>query len=142
MPSADVTFIKPPDAPSPVTLTNVTTNSVHVTFTDGANNGSAIDARHIGYGTTSNTPQKTISSNKSTTITGLIPGVKYYFWVRAHNAAGWSSWSASRNVTMISIVRINVSGIWKTAIPYVNVGGVWKNARPWTRNVGIWKEST
>lgn len=130
-----------PSAPSAVTLSTITTNSMKATFTDGANNGDAIDSRQIGYGTNSTSPQKTVSSDKSTTITGLTPGTKYYFWARTHNSVGWGSWSASRNATTISVVHVKDLGVWKNAIPYVNVAGVWKIARPWTRSAGVWKEA-
>lgn len=130
-----------PSAPSAVTITDVTTNSVFGTFTDGASNGDAIDARQIGYGTSDTTVQKTITSDKSTLITGLTPGTKYYFWARTHNSEGWSSWSSRRDATTISIVWVNVGGVWKTAIPYVRVAGIWKVARPWSRASGVWKET-
>lgn len=132
---------KAPDPPSAVTLSSVTTNSVFATFTDGDNNGDAIDNRQIGYGTNDTTVQKTVTSDKSTSITGLTPGTKYYFWARTHNSEGWSSWSSRRDTTTISIVWINVAGVWKTAIPYVRDAGVWKVTRPWSRALGVWKET-
>lgn len=90
-----------PDAPSKPSYSALTDTSVYITFTDGASNGATIDSRQIGYGTTT-TPSTTVSSDKSTTITGLKPGTKYYFRARTHNSEGWSSWSSYLAVTMLN----------------------------------------
>jgi hypothetical protein len=88
-----------PSPPSIVTLSGVTNTSVNATFTDGAANGAAIDTRQIGYGTSASTVQSTITSDRSTTITGLTPGTTYYFWARTHNAKGWSGYGARGTAT-------------------------------------------
>lgn len=129
-----------PSAPSSVKLTSITSNSLLATFTDGASNGDSIDSRQIGYGTSSTSPQKTVSSDKSTTITGLTPGTTYYFWARTHNSEGWSSWSARSSATPLAVVRVRVLGSWHAAIPYVKDGGVWKPAEVWGKTAGVWKK--
>jgi len=101
--TANISRSSAPAAPSPVVLSNITSTSVFGTFTDGANNGAAIDSRQIGYGTDSNTPQITISSDLTTDITGLTPGTKYYFWARTHNAKGYSPWSVRSDATTLRV---------------------------------------
>jgi hypothetical protein len=95
-----------PSPPSIVTLSGVTNTSVNAAFNDGANNGAAIDTRQIGYGTSSSSVQSTITSDRSTTITGLTPGTTYYFWARTHNAKGWSAWGPRGSATTYRVPDI------------------------------------
>lgn len=86
--------------PSVVTISQITSSSVHGTFNDGGG-GAPIDSRQIGYGTSSTTPQFTVASDRSTTITGLNPGTTYYFWARTHNVAGWTAWGPRSSATTL-----------------------------------------
>lgn len=91
-----------PSAPSTPVISGITTTSAYVTFNDGANGGLAIDARQIGYGLSASA-MTIVSSDRSTTITGLTPGKTYYFWARTHNAKGWSGWSARAQATTLKV---------------------------------------
>lgn len=128
-----------PAPPSKVSLSRVTPTSVYAIFTDGNNGGSAITGRIIGYGTSSYEAQKSIVSDRSTVISGLVPGTTYYFKARTKNAKGWSDWGPVSSVMTLPAVRVQVGGVWKLALPYVNVAGVWKLARPWLNDNGTWK---
>jgi hypothetical protein len=88
--------------PSAVTLTNITSTSVHATFTDGSG-GAPIDSRQIGYGTNSASPQIIVASDRSTDITGLTPGTTYYFWARTHNVAGYTAWGPRSSATTLRV---------------------------------------
>lgn len=88
--------------PSVVSLSNITSTSVHATFSDGTG-GAPIDSRQIGYGTSTTTVQHSVASDRSTTITGLAPGTTYYFWARTHNAAGWTAWGPRGSATTLRV---------------------------------------
>lgn len=139
----DATTWRVPDSPtSPVAL-EVKQTSVKTQFFRRGDGGVDIIEYQMGYGKSSVAPTDFFITNPSgidTTI-GLDPGKVYYFWVRARNSIGWSSWSASSQITLIAGARVLVSNQWVRAVPYVKQGGVWKVARPYIRDAGIWKES-
>jgi hypothetical protein len=130
-----------PAAPGAPTLSVIRHTTVNVAFTDGYS-ALPIDARQIGWGTDSGSPQYTMSSDGSDTVTGLTPGRTYYFWARTHNSSGWGPWSASSTTRSIGGVLVRVGTENKIAIPYVRVSGVWQPAQPWVRYTGVWKETT
>lgn len=129
-----------PAAPDPVRFSKVSVNSLVATFTANSSNGAAITSYQIGYGTSSSSPQKIVSSDRSTTITGLEPWTKYYFWSRARNRYGWSKWSSRRDVTTLAGAWVRVGSKWKQAVIYVRDGGKWKVAQIWVRQQGFWQE--
>lgn len=130
--------VKVPAAPSEPALSAVTQTTVKVSFSDGANNGGAINERQISYGTTSAASTSSKVGNSGTTLTGLAPNTTYYVKARTHNSAGWGPWSAARAVTTVAGAWVNVNGVWKEAVPYVNVNGTWKVAQPYVNVGGKW----
>jgi hypothetical protein len=91
----------PPTTPS---ISSITANSVYATFSDGSNGGDTIDDRQIGYSLTTQVADGTIiSSDRSTTITGLLSGRRYYFWARTHNSKGWSNWSGRSTAVTLKV---------------------------------------
>ena len=92
-----------PAKPTTPVISNITSTSVYATFSDGSNGGDAIDARQIGYGTSSTSVQHTVASDRSTTISGLTPGTTYYFWARTHNSEGWSAWSGRATAKTLEV---------------------------------------
>lgn len=126
----------PPSRPS---LSNITQTSVTVTFKDGANGGSSIIRRWIGYGTTS--PSQIVGSDGSTTLTNLSPGTNYRIWARTENKYGLSAWSPYASMVSDHTVSIFVDGQWQNAVALVNVNGVWKPAKPMVKIAGMWKET-
>jgi hypothetical protein len=129
-----------PDAPTSVALSQVTQTSVFCTFTDNAINGSNIVARQIGYGQNSTAPITTINSDGTTAISGLTPGIVYYFWARSSNEYGYGPWSVRTSVRTAAGMKVNVNGVWKDAVPYVRVSGVWVPAEPWAKLGGVWRK--
>ncbi len=90
-----------PGAPGPVTFSSLAATSLVASFTAPTNSGGAsVDAYQLMYNRSNTaTGATTVSSDRSTAVTGLTPGTTYYFWARAHNAKGWGPWSAVRSVT-------------------------------------------
>lgn len=137
---------KVPSAPSIVALSSITSSSVSCNWTDGANNGAAIDNRQVGYGTSSSSPQYTeASSNNAEVISGLIAGRTYYFWARSHNSVGWGPWgprSSAITTGSQATTKVKVGTEYKPATAYVRVGGIWKVAIPWVKVAGVWKQAS
>lgn len=82
--------------PQPPTLVSVQATSAtafRVIFTGNAEGGGSITEWEIGYGISSNGPVYTLPSDGDTIIDEFVPGQRIYFWARAKNAFGWSSWS-------------------------------------------------
>lgn len=131
---------KVPDAPSAVVLSNVKQTSVHAKFSGNGNGGTSVLEWQIGYGTSSTAPQL-FKSGYDMDITGLEPGVKYYFWARGRNAVGWGPYSTVVYATTIPGARIMWGGVRKNAIPYVKVNGVWRIAEPYVKIGGLWKNT-
>lgn len=130
-----------PDAPSGASFSQISQTSLTVSWTQNFNGGAVILAYELGYGLSSSAPTTIISAMFPKTITDLLPGTKYYFWVRALNVVGWGPWSLPKSAMTIAGARVQVGLSWKFAVPYVRDGGVWKLARPWVRDLGVWKET-
>jgi len=139
-PVATVTTLDHPAPPSTPVLSEVSQTSVRVKFTDGANGGSAITGRTIGYGLSSAGPTNTFVSDGDDVITGLSPGQTYYFWAWTTNIYGDSANSPMATVKLQAGAKILVGAVYKDAVPYVRSGGVWKVAKPFVRQGGFWKE--
>lgn len=93
-----------PDRPSTPRLSSITDTSIHVSFSDGdSNGGDTINYRQIGYGTSSSSPQSYSGSDRSTTISGLTPGKRYYFWARTKNSVGYSDWSGRASAVTLDV---------------------------------------
>lgn len=129
-----------PDPPTTPRLSNVGATSVDVSFSGNWDGGASILAYEIGYNS-SPWVHWTTGSNGMTTVGLLTPGQIWYFWARARNSVGWSSWSGVSSVRTVAGGYIKVGSTWKIAVPYVNVGGVWKISEPRVRIAGTWKRT-
>lgn len=132
-----------PDAPQPVTFSNITQTSLRSKFVAGFDGGEPVDEWQLAYGTNTDIAFATVvGSNGTNDLTGLTPGKTYYFWARGRNAVGWSGWSSVRSQTLRAGAMVKHEGVWKRALPYVKHNGVWKLARPRVKIAGVWKETS
>lgn len=89
-----------PDAPSTPTISNITHNSMTVSYVDGSNNGATITSRQTARNTSNTLTGATLFGvDKSTTFTGLASATTYYWWARTFNSNGWSNWSGVKSAT-------------------------------------------
>jgi hypothetical protein len=89
--------------PSIVGIVSITNTSVTVKMNDGANGGSPINSRRIGYGLNSSAPTTYVAAGLTQPITGLLQGKKYYFWAQTHNVIGWSALSSRKEATTATV---------------------------------------
>ncbi len=136
------TIPRSPGAPTTPVLSNIEQTSITLTWAKNASDGLTPTGYTISYGTASDASgATTTSTTTSKTITGLSPGVKYYFKVRTTNSVGTGPYSAISNTTMVAGAYVLVGGLWKRAVPYVKHAGTWKLARPYSKILGVWKKS-
>lgn len=82
-----------PQAPSMNSATPISSSTIHVVFHGNYDGGSPVLEWQIGYGTSSNGPTATVGSGGISDVGGFYSGQRVYFWARARNSLGWSSWS-------------------------------------------------
>lgn len=128
-----MTYAEAPTAPTLVSVTKSGANAVVTIAGSSDNGGSAITAYRVEYATDAGFVAgggavETLSS--SVTITGLTPGLTYYFRVAAKNAvtnaAGTTStWSATRSLLMTTGGKVWNGTSWVTGTVQVWNGTGW-----------------
>jgi predicted phage tail protein len=94
-----------PQTPGPFNITSYTNIRVNGRAIGGSDGGSPILEWQLAWGTKPNNADFVGDLNSDGTgfVTGLTPGVTYYFWNRRRNAEGWSDLSARTSVRMRNV---------------------------------------
>lgn len=134
-----------PPAPTPVTFSLITHETVRTQFSSQGDGGSGILEWQLAFGTNGGSQtgagNSLYSSNGTNNLTGLKPGQYYAAWARGRNANGWGAWSSGRSFYTLGGCYVKVDGVQKPAVPYVKVAGVWMPAVPYVKVAGAWKET-
>ena len=95
---------KPP-APSPIGLDQITTTSMRYRFSSNGTGGATFLRWEFQYSTSptfASGNSGLITSSGSSTVTGLVPNVRYYFRSRGVNSLGNGAWSTTSNALTLS----------------------------------------
>jgi len=98
-----ITRATEPPSPDTPQLSSIKSTSILVKFASNGDGGADIDLREIGYSKNSGVITDTTISDGSTTVGGLDPGARYYFWARVHNFVGWSNWSGRASAVTLRV---------------------------------------
>jgi hypothetical protein len=133
-----------PDAPIPEGFTDVTTTSMTYHFHDGSDGGSSITSRAVEYATsadfsTGSSGWVGVGSSGVVPVSGLVPGVLYYWRARVQNANGVSPNSAVISQRTLGGVYVSDGTVWKPAEVLVSDGTAWKPATVGVSDGIAWK---
>lgn len=85
--SGTMTYAEAPAAPTPIGISGATATSLTAKFSGNSDGGSSITGWSLQYSKNSNfSGATTVSSNGTTTVTGLDPDTTYYFRAAGKNA--------------------------------------------------------
>ncbi|CAO1650533.1 fibronectin type III domain-containing protein [Salinibacterium sp. NYA9b] len=126
-------YVEAPSAPRSVSVVSSVAGQATVSWSaPSSDGGTSVTGYVIQYSTSSSFTgaSSTTSTSTSKTLTGLLPGRKYYFRVMATNAvtsaAGtWGTASSSTNTLVLSGAKYGVDGEWKDCEVYYGLNGVW-----------------
>lgn len=97
-----------PPAPTTPVGSEITSNSMKVTFHSQGDGQSPIIRWELGWGTNPNgAPLPYTNSSGTTILTGLSQSTTYYFWARGVNALGAGPWSGRGSAATIGVPGIN-----------------------------------
>lgn len=134
----------PPPAPTGLTLDNITRNSMRYRFQSNGDGGSPIIRFQFQYSTTpgfTTGNSAWITSNGTSTVTGLKPGTRYYFRSQAVNAAGTSPSSNVLNSRTLSGAWISDGTQWLPADVLISDGTQWLPANVDISDGTTWRPS-
>lgn len=129
---------RPPSAPTPSGLTQITANSMQYQFNGNDNGGSGILEWQLEYSTNGFASWTSQGSSGTSTVTGLPPATNIQFRSRGRNAYGWGAYSSVISATTLSSVRVSNGSSWLTPQVLVSNGSTWKSPTIYYSKAGAW----
>ncbi|UGL61833.1 minor tail protein [Microbacterium phage Franklin22] len=130
---------QPAAAPTPIGLTNITTNSMQYQFSGNDLRGAAWVNWEFQYADNpSFTGATLVGSNGTSTVTGLTPGKTYYFRSRAQTNAGAGAWSSVISAKTLAAVYHSNGTAWQPVEVYVSNGTAWVAVEVYYSNGTAW----
>ena len=115
----------PPDAPSGLTATTVSSSQINLSWTDVANETGFKIERKTGVGGTYSQIATVGAGIVTYNNTGLTANTTYYYRVRATNAGGDSGYSNEANATTLDVAPVAPSGLSATSISSSQINLSW-----------------
>lgn len=141
-------YVQAPTAPQSLAVTpNADPTKLDVTWAAPSDDGGTpITGYRLEWSTASNFAGalSTLTGvGSSWTLTGLIPGTRYYVRISARNAVTaaentWGIYSSSASALTLSGGQIRDGGAWKPRRRQIRDGGVWKPVTRRVRVGGAW----
>jgi hypothetical protein len=139
---------KRPSTPGAPSFTEVTPTSVRVSWGGSADNGgSNIDAYLLRWRNASpfngSGYSETFQGNTSRVVSGLTPGVRYYWGVYAHNGSadngGYSNPSPESSLLQPSGVYVSDGSKWVATQSNISDGAAWDSIQPTISDGDSWE---
>ena len=115
----------PPDAPSGLTATPISSSQINLSWTDVANETGYKIERKTGAGGTYSQVATVGAGVITYSNTGLTVNTTYYYRVRATNAGGDSPYSNEANTTTLDAIPAAPSGLAATAVSTSQINLSW-----------------
>ena len=115
----------PPDAPSGLTATTISSSQINLSWTDVANETGFKIERKTGVGGTYSQIATVGAGIVTYNNTGLTANTTYYYRVRATNAGGDSGYSNEANATTLDVAPAAPSGLSATSISSSQINLSW-----------------
>lgn len=137
------TPILPPNAPSGLSATTISSSQINLAWTDNSNNENNFI---VGRSTVSGGPYSDIATVAANTTsysnTGLSAGATYYYVVRATGAGGSSATSAQASATTLPTVPSAPGGLSAAAIRATRIDLAWTDNSPNEANFIVARSTT
>jgi titin len=119
------TFTNPPNAPSGLAATTVSSTQINLSWADVANETGFKIERKTGVGGTYSQIATVGAGVVTYNNTGLAPNTTYYYRIRATNAGGDSPYSNEANATTLDSAPAAPSGLSATAVSTTQINLSW-----------------